>query len=177
MKKYFLKSNGQELKVGQKIELSVPVETSYGAGVATTKVDVTEEVLTKLVADGFASEVDTQRELLKKAIDKITPSLNTLVSKVDFDTEDGYLLCALLSDLSPMAYLTILIESMALTKNQGKTKDNKVWWLNPAAGFKPTIISTNNPFVNKGPVFYNQVDAIEAANILQPFIGEFFNEE
>lgn len=53
MKKYFLTKNNQELKVGDKIKLTKPVNTSYGEGMVVTEIKVTENTLEKLVEDGF----------------------------------------------------------------------------------------------------------------------------
>lgn len=176
MKKYFLKSNGQELKVGQVIELSIPVETSYGKGMAVTKVRVTEKTLTKLIADEFVTEVDSTQEAMKTALNEITPPLRALAAKANIDLTHAYMLCALLSDLSPTAHLSLLIESMTFTRNKGKVIQNDVvWWLHPGQGYKPFRITANNPLTNRGPVFYDHKDAVDAYNILHPFIEEFFN--
>lgn len=176
MKKYFLKSNGQELKVGQVIELSVPVETSYGKGMAVTKVIVTEKTLTKLIADEFVIEVDPTQEAMKTALNEITPPLRALAAKANIDLTHAYMVCALLFDMSPTAHLSLLIESLAFTRNKGKVIQNDVvWWLHPGQGYNPSRITANNPLTNRGPVFYDYKDAIEAYNILQPLIKEFFD--
>lgn len=175
MKKYFLKSNGQELKVGQWIDLSVPVETSYGKGKAITRVKVTEKTLAKLVEDEFV-EVRSNEEALKDALKKVTPFLKALTAKANMDISHAYMLCALVSDMSPMAHLTLLIESLACARNKGKLiKNDVVWWLHPGQGYKPTGMSSSNPLVNRGPVFYDQKDANDAYDMIHPFIEEFFN--
>lgn len=61
MKKYFLKKNKQEVKLGDEIKMETPVDTSYGKGVATVIVTVTEAILKKLISDGFVYEVDSAK--------------------------------------------------------------------------------------------------------------------
>ena len=39
MKKFFLKENGKEVKLGEKIQISTPVNTSYGEGKAQVEVE------------------------------------------------------------------------------------------------------------------------------------------
>jgi hypothetical protein len=168
MKKYFLKSNGQEIKLGQKIELSVPVETSYGKGTATTKLVVTDETLIQLIEDGFVVEKDS----LKSARKEIMPCLKPLSAKVNLSTIHTSMLCEILYDMSPKTHLQLLIEGIATTKNKGKhIKDNTVYCMTPFDVFHVVAVDYSPKIAKSAVVFYDQKDAIEAYHMLSPFIN------
>lgn len=171
MKKYFLKSNGQEIELGQKIELSVPVETSYGEGTATTKLVVTRETLTQLIQDGFVIEKDP----LKSAINEIRPYLKPLSAKIGLDTIHTSMLCDILYNISPKTHLQLLIEGIATTKNKGKhIKDNTVYCMTPLDGFHVVAVGYSPKVVKNAIVFYDQKDAIEAYHMISPFIKDLY---
>lgn len=173
MKKYFLKSNGQELKVGQVIELSVPVETSYGKGTATTKLVVTEENLTQLIQDEFVVEKDS----LKEAIKEIMPCLKPLSAKVSLDTIHAVMLCEVLYNMSPKAHLQLLIEGIATIKNKGKhIKDNTVYCMTPFDGFHVVAIDYSPKLVKGATVFYDNKDALVAYQMIKPFIEDLYGK-
>ena len=45
MKKFFLKENGKEVKLGEKIQISTPVSTSYGEGRTQVEIEISPATL------------------------------------------------------------------------------------------------------------------------------------
>lgn len=172
--KYFLKKNNEEIKIGQTIELSTSVDTSYGPGVATTKVKVTEPMLKKLIEDGFVVEKKEKKESNK--VDDITntiialkPYLKKIGKKVGFDLHEVMMLLSIVSGVSKAVHLGIFIEVIAEAKNKGKTIKNKAYYLNPIYGYKPSPVIGN---FNGAPVFADLEDAEEVYKLLLPLIED-----
>lgn len=63
MKKYFLKTGKtkREIKIGDEIKLSKPVDTPYGKGETVVTVNVTEESLKKLIESGKVEVVESKK--------------------------------------------------------------------------------------------------------------------
>ena len=169
MKKYFLKESKQEIAVGQTIELTTPVTTSYGEGVATTEVKVTESVLKKLISDGFVVEEDPEKEQVEQVIVKLRPYIKKLAKRVGISYSSAYVLLGMLAKY-PMAHLTMLIEIMAASMNEGKTAGNSCFVLHPIHDFIPCRVRRHIP-----GSFYSEADATNAYNILKPFITAFLS--
>ena len=91
MKKYYFKKGNREVKLGDKVTMQTPVDTSYGKGVATVDVEITEATLKKLTDDGLViakSSPSKEKEDggLSEAIKKLKNSKRgVLVVKADED--------------------------------------------------------------------------------------------
>ena len=176
--KYFLKKNNEELKIGQTIELSTSVDTSYGPGVATTKVKVTEPVLKKLIDDGFVVEKEedkkgseaTERktkENIIKAVVNLKPYIKRFAKSNGLDLPEAFMFLSLIADASMIAHLDILIGAIAEVKNRDKTAKDEVYFLNPASDYKPTAVTRKH---NGITTFADKADAEEAYKLLLPII-------
>ena len=171
--KYFLKSNNQEIKLGQTIELSTPVDTSYGKGAAIVKVTVTEPVLAKLVEDGFVKNVLEEKDA-KSPLASLKPFYKSIARENNISLLDAINLCEIIYEMCPTAHLELLITTIAKVNNRNKPVGNNVWWLNPLKGYKPTVASSNI----KGVVFFHtEQGASEAYILLKPFIDEILDGE
>lgn len=168
MKKYFLKESKQEIAVGQTIELCTPITTSYGRGVATTEVEVTESVLKKLISDGFVVEEDSEKKAIRQAVTKLRPYIKELAKRLGISCNSTYVLLGMVSGC-PLTHLTMLIEIMADSMNNGKTFEGYCFVLNPIHDFSPRIIRKQKPVPGS---FYSEEDAKTAYSILKPFIAE-----
>lgn len=173
MKKYFLKKNGQELKIGDKVQLTKSVNTSYGEGKVITEVAIdSEEILDRLVNDGFVGVEQAEPEHEEGAealLARLKPYIRRIGRKNDLDYPTT---CAMLNavlHVSPKAHLQMLIESIAEVKNRDKHAGKSVYYLNPISSFKPVEI-IGNP--NSATVFFDAADALEAHSLLLPFIKD-----
>lgn len=176
MKKYFLKESRQEIAVGQTIELTTPVTSSYGEGVAVTKVKVTESVLKKLIRDGFVVEEDPEEEQIKQAIVNLRPYIKKLAKKMGISYNSAYMFLSMLSE-HPLTHLTMLIEAMSNSMNEGKALDSSYYILHPLYGFTPYKVTIKGTSKNLTPgLFYNKADADAAYHILKPFIARLGGE-
>lgn len=68
IKKYYLKKGHQELKFGDVVTLSTPVDTPYGKGEAQVEVTVDENIMRQLIKDNFV--IVTECPLADKNSDK-----------------------------------------------------------------------------------------------------------
>lgn len=170
MKKYFLKESKQEIAVGQTIELCTPITTSYGRGVVTTEVEVTESVLKKLISDGFVVEEDLEEEEIKQVISSLRPYVKNIAKKIGIDYNSAYMFLGLLTQ-HPLTHLTMLIEAMADTMNSDKTMGDSCFFLHPLKGFTPIKVKQSHI----PGLFYDEADAHKAYNILRPIINQLLS--
>ena len=175
MKKYFLTKDNQEIGVGDKITLTKPINTSYGGGIAVIKIKVTEDILEKLVKDGFVRvEESDESDESEGMIKRLKPYIMEIARKnhIDFPTACGMLEVVL--ETSPKAHLQLLTETIAEVKNRGKEPGEYTWYLNPLTSYNPTQIIGNPPTAT---VFYGVGDAFEAHRTLLPFIKDILDGE
>lgn len=177
MKKYFLTKNNQELKVGDKITLTKPVTTSYGEGMVMTEIRVTEDILEKLVKDGFVrvEEPNEFEGMAEGMVERLKPYIRRIARKNHIDFPTACTLLGAMLAVSPKAHLQLLVETIAEVKNRGKEPGENTWYLNPLTSYKPVQIE-GNP--TTATVFYDALDALEAHGVLLPFIKDIMlNEE
>lgn len=176
MKKFFLKEDGKEVKLGEKIQISTPVNTSYGEGKAQVEVEVSLATLKKLVDDGFVIVKDDEPQKTEAQIffDNLKPYFRRFARKNGMSLPSciGYFF--LLFKVSKRAHLLVLLETIAEVKNREvKNRDlkkgPKVYWLNPAANYSPVEV-VGNP--NNAVVFYSAKDALDAHRLLLPLIKD-----
>jgi hypothetical protein len=173
MTKYFLKKTGEEINLGDTIEIAT--RTYFrGEGIVSVKITITETVLPQLIKDGFI-EVKSDSNS-KVEIPVIVMSLYKEVAKTaGINVFKVMRFFSLLKELSKSAYLAALIEIVAKKKNAGKKFGDRVYWLMPSIGYKPFPITGTIP---KGvTVFTNAADAFDAYNLLEPVIKGILNEK
>ena len=170
MKKFFLKEDGKEIKLGDKIQISTPVNTSYGGGIAQVKVEISPATLKKLEDDGFVTVKDDEPQKNEAQIffENMKPYLRRFARKngMSLPACMGYFL--LLSETSKRAHLLVLLETIAEVKNRDLKRGPKVYWFNPAANYMIEVIDHPNNAV----VFYSKKDALDAYELLLPLIKD-----
>jgi hypothetical protein len=75
---------------------------------------------------------------------------------------------ASLEQVSPLAQIQVLLETIAEVKNRGKSPAPTVYCLSPTCGFKVVMVSPKSKFI---PVFYSGDDAKEAYELIKPFLA------
>lgn len=173
MKKYFLKKNNKEIKVGDKVKLTKNTTTTYGIGTTVVEVTVTEETLKQLIKDGFV-EVKDDEVSFEDLYSKVKPYLRRIVRKTDLSFPSACVFMGAVYDVSPVAHLQVLIETIAEVKNRGKKSGKLVYYLNPVVKFYPSAV-VGNP--NCATVFYSKEDAEETYKLLKPFIEDIIDEK
>lgn len=165
MKKFFLKEDGKEVKLGEKIQISTPVNTSYGEGKVHVEVEVSIATLKKLVDDGFViiKDDEPQKTEVQIFFENMKPYFRRFARKngMSLPACMGYFL--LLSETSKRAHLLVLLETIAEMKNRDLKKGPKVYWLNPAYNYSPVEVVGNH---NNAVVFYSVKDALDAHRLL-----------
>ena len=172
MKKYFLTKNNQELKVGDKIKLTKPVNTSYGKGMVVTEIKVTENILEKLVEDGFVRVEEPDES--ESMVERLKPYIRKIARKNHIDFPTACTMLSVMLEVSPKAHLQLLVETIAEVKNRDKEPGKDTWYLNPLTSYKPVQI-VGNP--TTATVFYEAGDALEAHRTLLPFIKDILDGE
>lgn len=173
MKKYFLKKNNQEIKVGDKIQLSRTVNTSYGEGVVTTDLEVSEEILERLIHDDFV-EVREEKSEGESVVEGLKPFIRRIARKNNLDFPATCAMLQVILEVNPKAHFQLMVDVIAEVKNRGKEAGKETYYLNPLSSFKPVLI-IGNP--NSATVFYSAEDALEAHRLLLPFIRDIVNGE
>lgn len=165
MKKYFLTENNQELKVGDEIRLTKPVNTSYGEGMVVTEIKVTESILEKLVGDGFVRVEESDKS--GGTVEKLKPYIKEIARKNHINFPVACAMLGAVLEVSPKAHLQLLAETIAEVKNRDKEPGKDTWYLDPLVNYKPVQIAGNRATAT---VFYEAGDALEAHRTLLPFI-------
>lgn len=175
MKKFFLKEDGKEIKLGEKIQISTPVNTSYGEGKAQVEVEISPATLKKLVDDGFViiKDDEPQKTEVQIFFENMKPYFRRFARKngMSLPACMGYFL--LLAETSKRAHLLVLLETIAEVKNRDLKMGTKVYWLNPAANYSPVGVVGNN---NNAVVFYSAKDALDAYRLLHPLIKDLVTD-
>lgn len=169
MKKYFLVKNNKEIKVGDEATMTRKTDTPYGMGETTVKLKITERVLNQLVEEGLVRVEDSADEESKK----LRPYIRRFARKNDIDFPEACMVLGILCKISPRAHFQLALETIAEMKNKGKKSVKKVWYLNPFTDYKPVIVDYKPSIIS----FYSEEDALDAYNILRPFIEELKNEK
>lgn len=171
MKKFFLKEDGKEVKLGEKIQISTPVSTSYGEGRTQVEIEISPATLKKLVDDGFViiKEDEPQKTESQTFLKNMKPYFKRFAIKNGMSFPSCIKYFSLLFEVSKRAHLLVLLETIAEVKNKDFKKGPKVYWLNPAANYSPVEVIGNH---NNAVVFYSLNDALDAHRLLLPLIKD-----
>lgn len=161
MLKYFLKNDkSQEVKVGDKIHVSVPTSTPYGSTTCEVDVLVTQDSLRQLIRDNIVVAIENK---LEPNVEDYKPFIRRLARKNDITFDEALEVLDFLKETSMYAHNALLIELMAYVMNRGKDKKG-IYKLYPD-GVLSVVCATNVNF----PFFYQLADAKKAQELLKPF--------
>ena len=175
MIRYFLRNSKQEVKVGDRITISVPTSTPYGQAKCEVEVVVTQDSLKQLIKDGL---VVAQEERVV-TLEDYKPFIRRLARRSGITYPQALELLDSIKEVSIYAHNALLLELMAEVMNN--THDRKNLMSTPvvnivhpmtleAAQFTPEIGSR---FAKGGcPHFVSLKDAEKAANLMRPFYEE-----
>jgi hypothetical protein len=74
-----------------------------------------------------------------------------------------------LEQVSPLAQIHVLLETISEVKNRGKSPAPIVYYLSPMCGFGIATVSLKASKFT--PVFYSKDDAKEAHELIKPFLA------
>lgn len=176
MVKYYLKSTGKEVKVGETIEVEMLADTVFGKSTAKVDVLVTQSSLEILIQKGIVVKEDDSltEEQLKKHWDLIKPYIRRFARKEKVALPDAIAVFAYVGEISPVAHIDMLLEQIAEVKNRDKERDSQVYWLNPANNYAPSRLMGKSSCVIP---FYSYSDAIEAYGLIKPFVKAMIGGE
>jgi hypothetical protein len=169
--KYFIKDSDKEVQMGQTIEVEQKVVTSLGEGICKTQVVVTPENVGLLVKQGFLVQKEEEKGMspvTKEHWEKLKPYIRRFARKNDMPLIPAILFFASLEQVSPLAQIHVLLETISEVKNRGKSPAPVAYYLSPVCEFGIAIV---NPKASKFvPVFYSRDDAKEAYKLIEPFL-------
>ena len=161
MLKYFLKNDkSQEVKVGDKIHVSVPTSTPYGPTTCEIDVPVTQDSLRQLIRDNIVVALEDKPQ---PNPEDYKPFVRRLARKNDITFYDALEILDFLKEISMYAHNALLIELMAYVMNKGKEKKG-IYKLYPD-GVLSVVCAADVHF----PFFYQLADAKKAQELLKPF--------
>lgn len=175
MIRYFLRNSKKEIKVGDRITISVPASTPYGQAKCEVEVVVTQDSLKQLIKDGLV----TAQEERVVTLEDYKPFIRRLARRRGITYPEALELLDDIKEVSIYAHNALLLELMAEVMNNTHDKENLmnapiVNIVHPvtleAAQFTPKI----GPRFAKGgcPHFVSLKDAEKAANLMKPFYEE-----
>lgn len=170
--KYFIKDSDKEVQMGQTIEVEQKVMTSLGKGVCKTQVVVTPESVGLLVKQGFLVQKEEEKGMppaTKEHWWKLKPYIRRFARKNDMPLVSAILFFASLEQVSPLAQIHVLLETISEVKNRGKSAAPTVYSLSPTCGFGIATVSLKASKFT--PVFYSRDDAKEAYELIKPFLA------
>lgn len=167
--KYFIKDSDKEVQMGQTIEVEQKVVTSLGEGVCKTQVVVTPENVGLLVKKGFLAQKEEENGMppaLKEHWEKLKPYIRRFARKNDMPLVPAILFFASLEQVSPLAQIHVLLETISEVKNRGKEGEQR-YFCDPTRSYKVTE-HLCHPML---PGFIDIADAKEAYELIKPFLA------
>lgn len=170
--KYFIKDSDEEVQMGKTIEVEQKVTTSLGEGICKTQVVVTPKNVGLLVKQGFLVQKEEEKGMspdLEEHWEKLKPYIRRFARKNDMPLVPAIMFFASLEQVSPLAQIHVLLETISEVKNRGKSAAPTVFYLSPSNGFKPVIMNLRaNRYC---PTFFSKSDAEEAYELIKPFLA------
>lgn len=168
--KYYLKDKNQEVKVGDRVTISVPASTPYGQAKCEVSVLVTQESLKQLIKDGLV----VIKEENAVNFEDYKPFIRRIARKNNLTMPEAIQLLDSIKEVSIYAHNALLLEAMAEVFNKNKV---------PTANCNGLIYAyAPGPFGEDctrclgGPVsypfFYDAEDARKALKLMKPFYEE-----
>ena len=170
--KYFIKDSDEEVQMGQTIEVEQKVTTSLGEGICKTQVVVTPKNVGLLVKQGFLVQKEEEKGMspaTKEHWEKLKPYIRRFARKNDMPLVPAILFFASLEQVSPLAQIHVLLETISEVKNRGKSAAPTVYYLSPMCGFEIAMVNLRASKFT--PVFYSRDDAKEAYELIKPFLA------
>lgn len=166
MIKYYLKDSDKEVKVGDRITISVPASTPYGQAKCDIDVLVTQESLNQLVNDNLV----IKKEDNEVDFDLYKPFIRRIARKCGITFPEACELLDAIKSVSMNAHNAIMLEAMAEVFNRGMSAGPKaqVYVINAHNHIACTMREGLNC-----PFFITQENAIKALELLKPFLNEF----
>ena len=169
MVKHFLKNTDQEVKIGDKIRVKVPVSTPYGNGNCEVETLITQASLEQLCKDGLVEkrEISETSVKLKLDLEDYKPYIRRLARKMGTPFNSAGDLLDILQKVSPHAHNCMLIDMMSEVMNRGKNLGDYVYIVNLGAGKPVEKVFNKNVDL---PKFASFEDAQKAAILVMPFV-------
>ena len=176
MVKHFLKNTDQEVKIGDKIRIKVPVNTPYGNGNCEMETLVTQASLEQLYKDGLVEKREISETPVKPKLDfeDYKPYIRRLARKMGTPFNSAGDLLYILQKVSPHAHNCMLIDMMSEVMNKGKNLGDYVYIVNLGAGEPVKKVFNKNVDL---PKFASFEHAQKAAILITPFVIEARHEE
>ena len=169
MKRYFLKKNHQEVKVGSTVKITKETTTKYGVGETTVSFKMTEKDLEELIKEGLV--------YVKKDKHDIDYYISRLAHTLEVDNPFAYLIIELLKTKRPTYVIQLLLKEISESMNSYENFQHFPFLY---------IVSLRNgdvlPITNTGlnyksvALFVTRKDAEEAKEILKPLFDKVFHE-
>ena len=167
--KYFIKDSDKEVQMGQTIEVEQKVTTSLGEGVCKTQVVITPENIGLLVKQGFLVQKEEEKGMspnLKEHWEKLKPYVRRFARKNNIPLVPAIMFFASLEQVSPLAQIHVLLETISEVKNRGKEGEQR-YFCDPIRSYKVTEYLCH-PML---PGFIDMADAKEAYELIKPFLA------
>jgi len=155
--------------MGQTIEVEQKVVTSLGEGICKTQVVVTPENVGLLVKQGFLVQKEEEKGMspaTKEHWEKLKPYIRRFARKNDMPLVPAILFFASLEQVSPLAQIHVLLETISEVKNRGKEGEQK-YFCDPVRSYRVTE-HLCHPML---PGFIDMADAKEAYELIKPFLA------
>lgn len=111
MIKYYLKSNGQEVKVGDTIKVSSQTSTPFGVGTTVIHVTMTQDLIPKLIENDVIEKRDTDSKDMKFYVRKVARRFG-----ITFPEAEDML--GTFINVEPVLALNTLLKEMSIHMNK-----------------------------------------------------------
>lgn len=170
MVKHFLTGTDQEVKIGNKIRVKVPMKTPYGEGNCEVEALVTQTSLEQLCKDGLVEKKEIPDPGMPKLPTNFAdykPFIRRLARRMEVSFSDAADFLDIIKQTSLHAHNCLLIDLMADVMGRDKKFDKWVYIVNLGAGKPVEMVSNKNIDL---PKFATYEDARKAALLIMPFI-------
>ena len=163
MIKYYLKNTDKEVKVGDRITISVPTSTPYGQAKCDIEVLVTQDTLNQLVKDNLV----IKKEEYEINLEEYKPFIRRIARKCDITFPEACELLDAIKRVSMNAHNAIMLEAMTEVFNKDKILDQNPW-VYVINSHGEVSCSRREGIIE--PYFIAKNDAVKALSLLRPFL-------
>jgi len=171
MVKYYLKSNGQEVKVGDTIQVSTQTDTPFGVATATVHVMMTQATIPLLLEHEVIEQKEVGGKGLKFYVRKVA-------RRFGMSFPDAESMLNLFIEREPVIALSMLLKEMSLDMNKDVKLSNlpKVYSLSTVDGGICEIQKKDVKTYAHFAAFKSKEQLLEACGLLKELLIKMYGK-
>lgn len=171
MIKYYLKSDGQEVKIGETIQVSTRTNTPFGVGTTTLHVVMSQDTIPLLLEHEVIEKRETSNKGLRFYVRKVARRFNMSYPEAA-EMLDNFI------EKEPVVALTMLLKEMSLNMNKDISISRlpKVYVISTINGEICEVLKEDIRSYDHFAAFKSKEQAQEAYNLLKDLLTRMYGK-